>query len=386
MAIVDERGRLFGKINIIDLALLVLVAVLLPLGYGAYMLFRTPPPKVIAVDPKSVVSEPGVEQRMRVVGEHLRPFLKASLGKLPTRAFLVESPQNAEIHFIDVAPGTYDLVLFDEAEEVARFPNGVTIAVPPPPPPPPLFTLQLLGAFMGESGSTRDLSAGRAFGPADRPVATILALGEAEPDVKRIQIGNSLMLATMVKMERRSASLRAGCDTTKDACNVGGATVGVGTVINLPDPKGPRLFMIDEVRSDSPYMSELTVQLMGMPEILALVRPGDVDRPAGAGAMRGAVVNAVEASRTTTGYVALGQGVSAGDVSVSLGGQLPQPLALRIARIRLPVEPGLLGWKYRNVIIRTGGVISLETAGYSVRGLILSMTKPASTVAAREQS
>ena len=46
MAILDERGRLFGKINLIDLALILLVVVTIPLGYAAYLLFRTPPPRI----------------------------------------------------------------------------------------------------------------------------------------------------------------------------------------------------------------------------------------------------------------------------------------------------------------------------------------------------
>ena len=44
MALIDEQGRLFGKVNLID-ALVALVALLLiPLAYGAFLLFRAPVP------------------------------------------------------------------------------------------------------------------------------------------------------------------------------------------------------------------------------------------------------------------------------------------------------------------------------------------------------
>ena len=37
MAIVDEQGRLFGRLNLLDAVLLVLLAGLVPLGYAAYI-------------------------------------------------------------------------------------------------------------------------------------------------------------------------------------------------------------------------------------------------------------------------------------------------------------------------------------------------------------
>ena len=37
MSVMDSRGRLFGRVNIIDFAALVLLLVILPLAYGAYV-------------------------------------------------------------------------------------------------------------------------------------------------------------------------------------------------------------------------------------------------------------------------------------------------------------------------------------------------------------
>ena len=65
MRIVDARGRVFGTINLIDLGVLLFVAVLIPLAYGAYALFRTPPPRLTAVMPDSVVFSKGVERRVQ---------------------------------------------------------------------------------------------------------------------------------------------------------------------------------------------------------------------------------------------------------------------------------------------------------------------------------
>jgi hypothetical protein len=52
MTLVDNRGRILGRYNLIDLALVCVVLGLIPLGYGAYLLFRTPLPSLTAVEPR----------------------------------------------------------------------------------------------------------------------------------------------------------------------------------------------------------------------------------------------------------------------------------------------------------------------------------------------
>jgi hypothetical protein len=48
-------------------------------------------------------------------------------------AFSLQSPGAAEIRFTD-HPGTYDIVLLDESQEVARLPHALTILPPPTGP------------------------------------------------------------------------------------------------------------------------------------------------------------------------------------------------------------------------------------------------------------
>jgi hypothetical protein len=49
MSIVDERGRVAGRINLIDAVAAVAIVVLVPVAYAAYLLFRTPPATLRAV-------------------------------------------------------------------------------------------------------------------------------------------------------------------------------------------------------------------------------------------------------------------------------------------------------------------------------------------------
>lgn len=131
MRVIDERGRLFGKVNVIDLAAAIVVIVLIPIAYGAYLVFRPPVPKILAVAPTS--QPPAAEMRVRITGENFRPYLRAVVGPR-NGVFLAESARQAEIRFVDVPPGTYDVALYDDVKEVARLNGAITIQAPPAPP------------------------------------------------------------------------------------------------------------------------------------------------------------------------------------------------------------------------------------------------------------
>jgi hypothetical protein len=132
MPVIDERGRLFGRINVIDAAVAFLVLLLIPLAYGAFMLFRAPAPKILSLTPQTLVNQPGAT--IHLTGEDLRPFLRAQLGTYESDGFLLGSTTAAEIKVpARIPPGTYDLTLSDEAQVLARVPGAVTIAAPPVP-------------------------------------------------------------------------------------------------------------------------------------------------------------------------------------------------------------------------------------------------------------
>jgi hypothetical protein len=142
MALLDHDGRLFGRINPVDALALVLLVGLLPLGVATYRVFRVPPPEILAIEP--AVLAVGVEQRVRVDGRNLRPYLHAfiapagqapafvDLPKNPNEVmFLLERPNSAEIRLPKLAAGSYDLYLYDESREVVRRAPAFSVAAPP---------------------------------------------------------------------------------------------------------------------------------------------------------------------------------------------------------------------------------------------------------------
>ena len=121
MPVIDERGRLFGVVNLIDAFVGIVILLLIPLAYGAYVLFRTQPPRIVSVEgPASAGGN-----RLTVHGEHFRAFLKAKIDEDEV-PLAVLSPTLAEVQLPPkLPPGTHTLILLDEAQELSRLPITV---------------------------------------------------------------------------------------------------------------------------------------------------------------------------------------------------------------------------------------------------------------------
>jgi len=124
MALLDDRGRLFGRVNLLDALVGVFVFALVPLAYASWALFRTPAPVIESVVPAEVAAGLA-DQSIEVHGRHLRPFLRAGVGGTAAR-FLFASSESAQVLLPALPPGTYDLLLLD-SKELARLPNAVTV-------------------------------------------------------------------------------------------------------------------------------------------------------------------------------------------------------------------------------------------------------------------
>src|SRR5260370_35781739 len=99
--------------------------VLIPVAFGAYLLFRTPAPKVLSISPTRVYQ--GHNLRVEIQGTNLRPFMRASFNRIMGKTFLIGSTKYALIDLPDLPPGTYDVVLYDYMAEVDRLPKALTV-------------------------------------------------------------------------------------------------------------------------------------------------------------------------------------------------------------------------------------------------------------------
>lgn len=359
MAVVDGRGRLFGKVNLIDFAVLLFVVALVPLGYGAYLLFRTQPPRLLSVEPAIVPYLKGAEQKVQVTGEHLRPFLRAKLDTLEAKTYTLQSARTADISFEAIPPGTYDVVLLDEGQEVSRLPKALTIAPPP---------IQAVGTF-APSPETAALAPGATFAHGGETRAVVVAIDPAAPDGGRRGIVR--------------VTCRLGSD---NGCLLDGTAVKAGSDLALaPAGRAAVRFHVDDLRVDAEWL-RVKVRLMGLPDLIQQAHVGDVDEYAGgnpreavspiAGVKTGAILASV-------GELQKGQGTfsvtsarpQAGPSDLSAYGVLSAtlPADAELADLLVPVDKTPAGFKYRDIPVRPGNILPFETANYRLQALVLGI-------------
>lgn len=127
MALLDDRGRLFGRVNLIDVAAALLLCLLVALGYASWRLFRTPAPVIQSVSPTVIL--PGQpDQIIEVSGQNLRPYLLANVGAVRA-LYLFETPDRVRVQLPPLPPGQYDMSFYD-SKEIAHLPKVITVREP----------------------------------------------------------------------------------------------------------------------------------------------------------------------------------------------------------------------------------------------------------------
>jgi hypothetical protein len=263
MTQLDEPRGAVVRFNMLDAAVAIVILLLIPLAYAAYLLFRTPAPTLASVSPSTLYE--GRNQRLEIDGANLRPFLRVSFDTVQARSFLLGSTKYALVDVPDLKPGAYDVVLFDHLQEVSRLPKALTVV--------PLVAdveLEVVGAFKPSlDGSTPVIRAGDRFPPTGYAIAQVVSVGEPSPGTLRLRVGDDAIVVPLLRPEL-PATLRVKCYTARKArgtveCLVpGSGSGGVGgagadeptavmpdALLTLPSPAGPLSFQISAVHAPS---------------------------------------------------------------------------------------------------------------------------------------
>jgi len=250
MSLTDSQGRLFGRMNVVDLLVGLALIVAVPIAYAAYALWRTPEPLLNDVVPKTVQQGPAAQ--VEIHGERLRPYMRLSFGDHQGPAFYFISPTVAVVPMPEIPPGVYDLILYDYSREVARLPKALTVQAPHPPA---TVTLTAVGAFVEIAESTVPLiTPGLAFAAQAGVVRSVSA---PVPAVARIATTpNTSVTVPVSRGIEVPASIDLNCrlDVTADGtqrCMLGDDVVVAGAVVTLPQFSAAR-FRIDELRVPAP--------------------------------------------------------------------------------------------------------------------------------------
>jgi hypothetical protein len=342
MPIVDSQGRVFGRLNLLDATVVLFVFALIPLGYASWILFRAPAARLISVEPTTVIAEPAVRIVLR--GEHLRPYMRASLGSRQGWDFLFRDSSRAEVLFRDVEPGVYDVILYDYEKERSRLPNAVTITKAPVP-----------AAQMAVIGWLGNLKADQASqvkpGMTLEGFGAITAVGRPAPQSTQVFSGAGSVEVRDPSAVRVPVSVAMGCTVRSregtPVCTMGEIDLKPGILLNTTTPLGLLPFQVDLVRSSAPVESvRVTVRFGGEAQILSQIRSGDLDLA------------------KATNEIAPGATVA--DVAAPRGNT-------REATLLVQAQRDQAGWVYENRPLRAGAALTLRTRSYEVSGLILTI-------------
>jgi hypothetical protein len=340
MPLIDNRGRVFGRLNLIDAAAVAFVLVLLPLAYGAYLLFRPSAPEIESVSRAEVTREErriagGVllAAKLKVRGSGFNPMLRAEIGGTPAMGFVFESPNSADVLVGPIAAGTHDLVLFDGVQEVARAKGAVTIAAPP------TTSIRLAGRFIGlEDGTARALKVD----------SMIVMLGALEPARARVRSGQRVTELPVQGRVERPAVVEMPCDpapagseTSTDPCTVGGQslTSDQAVIVTVASAQGSIPLLVEDVLpAGDAQRASARVLFTGGDEIAA-IRAGDRDAFLD---NRAAVVTAVSARERGS----------------------------MMATLDLGVDASREGWRYRGQLVVPGSTLTLTTSSYVAAGRV----------------
>src|SRR5262249_20521868 len=256
--------------------------------------------------------------------------------------------------------GTYDVVLYDQMEEVDRLKKALTIL---PLSPAPTIDLEVSGAFLYLS-EREPMKVGQKFPPdAQTPAAEVLSVGAPVPAGLRIRAGELSVPVRLPGQIELPATLHLRCYLTVGSdgtqrCHFSGPAqpldVAPDSTLTLQGPKGWVNFQISDVHPTSALPIVRVVAQFTIGEGIATrMQPGDLD-----------VSPRVNA-----------EGLRARIVSVARQG------AAVIATLDVPAEQAAGGRLYKREPLRLGAPLSFETAQYIAHGTVTTMTPPAASSA-----
>ena len=342
MTIVDDRGRLFGSTNLVDAAVLIFVIVLIPVAYGAFLLFRPASPTIDSVTQTDLTKEEVriasgalLSAKLKVKGTGFTPLLRATIGGRPAMGFVFENPNSADVLVGEVPLGSHDLVLFDGVQEVARANGAVTIQGTTG------TIVRTVGRFVAlDAATSQSLKPGFATPKDARAAFEVIAIGPARPSQSRLAFGGSVVDLPIEGYLERAAVLNVRCDSPGATCSIAGVrlTERAPVAVTLADGF---VYEIDEILpADEARRSRLQVRFSGA--TAALLKAGDRDTLLDS---RAAVLTAVTA-RDSNGVT---------------------------ATLEAGVDRSRDGWRYRGQLLRPGAPFHITTDRYEAGGLIVSV-------------
>jgi len=336
MTLIDKNGRLFGRINLVDAGVLIFLALLLPVGYATFLLFRPDRPSIASVTRVDVGNEERrvsagtlLTAKLKVKGTGFNPLLRARIDDVDAVGLVYENPNSVDVIVGIVPPGKHDLVLYDGVQEVARARGAVEVQATQGPSVRAYGWLTDLAPERAET-----LKAGDATDPTVPGAFTIVALGDIKPARVRAKFGSAHADLTLSGRRERAAEIVVRCDWPSTLlCTIDGQRLTQPPPIIVTLPGGLR-FEIDEIAP--PEDPTPAVARMRVPST-ADMQVGDRDAIVGA---RAAQITSIAGNTIT---------------------------------LKLGVQESREGWSYRGMPLIAGSTLTFSTARYATTGTVIDV-------------
>jgi hypothetical protein len=364
MPLVDDRGRIFGRLNLIDAIVAAFLILLVPLGAAAYLMFRAPMPRLGSVEPTMLL--PGVpKQRIHLHGENLRPYLRVNFNGHKAEQLLLLDFTSAEVVVPELPPGRYDVTLYDQAREVGKIENAITV---PAPAPEPTTTIRLDGVFRGLTPQTAEALIKN---PKLPDYGEILVAGTPRPEERWLVAGN---IAPSIPVSQRTAlpaAIRLTCTLRERQCRVNDIQLTPRTTLRLPTAAGEVEFFVEDVRADrDPVDVDARVTFLTRPSVAQLVSAGDRDNAGITSPTSFAWIVSMSPQQTVAGQTLFETERGGAVLTQRFAATISEPLTKFDAIVHFRVEESPAGWRFHDEPVKVGVPLTFETEKYVVRGLI----------------
>ena len=337
MSAIDKDGRVFGRLNLVDAVIIAVIALLIPIGYAAFLLFRPERPSIESVTRVEIGNEERrvsagtiLTAKLKVRGSGFNPLLRARIDTIDAVGLVYENPNSMDVIVGVVPPGKHDLILYDGVQEVARAAGAVDVQTSEGP------SIRAYGFLTDLTPEAAErLKPGVATDATVPGGYTIVAVGPVRPARVRAMLGSAMADLPLPGKHERAAEVVVRCDWPSTlTCSVDGQRLTQMPPIIITLPGGLR-FEIDEIAPpEDPVIATAQVRVAST----AGMKVGDRDATVGA---RAAEITAISGNTVT---------------------------------MKLGVHQSREGWRYRGSLLTPGESLTLRTDSYAVSGTVVNVS------------
>lgn len=127
--IIDEKGKLFGKINVIDLLVILFFVALIPMFYYGYKIFNRPMPVITSIEPDEGLNSSNI--RVLIKGDNFNDKTQVKVGSVLLEINNIQKNEITAFVPKGFQKGAYDVVVTNPGNLLTILSKGFTVKTLP---------------------------------------------------------------------------------------------------------------------------------------------------------------------------------------------------------------------------------------------------------------